>query len=97
MCLKGNYMSISDSIPVLGRITIRIVGLKVLPLNCTGYCLRCPIVARFIYSSRKIALRTPLLIEVGPVRSEREMANAQRFGIGLFDALGYADTMFTQI
>ena len=90
-------MIASDSIPALIALTVWIIGLKDLPLHYAGCCSRCSVVARFIYSSRKIALRTPLQIEVGPVRSEREMANAQCFGIGLFDALGLANTMFTQI
>ena len=36
VCLKANYMNVSDSIPVLGAIIIWIIGLEVLPLNHPG-------------------------------------------------------------
>ena len=85
-------MNASERIPVLGAITIWILGLKVLPLNYLGFYSLCSLVASFIYASRNFAIRTP--IEVGPINEYIRMANAECFGIVLIDARGYADIMF---
>ncbi len=68
-------MDVSNSIRVLGAISIWITGLKVIRSNYAGCYSLCSLVASFIYSSKDFAMRTPLQVKAVPHCSERQSMN----------------------
>ena len=72
---KLHYMNVLDSMPVLGVVTIEIVGLQVFPLDYLGYRPYCSLNANSLSTSMNSALRTPVQIEVGPDCNERPLEN----------------------